>query len=149
MGLLHALHLEDITRLPILHPVDGVRAPAATSHKAPNLLVFGPRLDPDVVAMLAHAAGELNRLLWGWQGLAGTRRAGDERGEGVGGGRHHGDFVVRARPADDRLLSGGKAGGASGRADFVCGRVYRCTSDSEARETHDAGAGLAPRNSRE
>ena len=127
MGLLHALHLEDIARLPVLHPVDGVRAPAATSHEAPNLLAFGPQLDPDVVALLAHVVGKPNRLLWGW-GLAGARCAGDERGEGVGGGRHHGGFVVRARPADDRSLSGDEAGGVLGRAGFVakgCTGVHR------------------------
>ena len=128
MGLLHVLHLEDIARLPVLHPVDGVRALAATSHEAPNLLAFGPHLDPDVVALLAHVVGEPNRLLWGWEGLAGVRHAGDERGEDVGGGRRHGDFVVPARPADDRSLSGDEAGGALSRASFVakgCIGVHR------------------------
>jgi len=149
MGLLHVLHLEDIARLPILHPVDVVRAPAATSRKAPNMLAFGPQLDPVVVGLLAHVVGEPNRLLWGWEGLVGARRAGDERGEDAGSGRHHGDFVVWARPADDRSLSGGEAGGASGRTGFICGRVYPCTSGSGAREARGAVAASAPRGSRE
>lgn len=148
MGLLRVLNLEDIARLLILHLVDGVRAPAATSHEAPNLLAFGPQLDPDVVGLLVHVVGEPNRLR-GWEGLAGARRAGDERGEDAGSGRRHGDFVVWARPADDCSLSGGEAGGASGRAGFVCGRVYPCTSGSGACEARSAVAAFAPRGSRE
>ena len=144
MGLLHVLNLEGIACLLILHLVDGVRALAATSHEAPNLLAFEPQLDPDIVGLLAHVVGEPSRLR-GWEGLAGARRVGDERGKDTGSGRRHGDFVVWAR----RSLSGGEVGGASGRAGFVCGRVYPCTSGLGACEACGAVAAFAPRGSRE